>query len=143
MIGEAPDLRRDKRCKAPLMPGSQLARFMTKRGGAGPSQWLLAGLCLLRDLPNYGVSLSTKIVEYSALGVPVNYDAVTACMPTSSDRRMSASRCHGMIPAAVVDAILRLRAEPELRLPAGCQRARGCAAVSTTGITYRRTSSAS
>jgi glycosyltransferase involved in cell wall biosynthesis len=31
----------------------------------------LAGLSLLRDLPNYRVSLPTKVVEYLAVGVPV------------------------------------------------------------------------
>jgi hypothetical protein len=40
-----------------------------------------AGLCPLRDLPNYRVSLSTKIVEYCALGVPV----ITTPLPLATD----------------------------------------------------------
>jgi hypothetical protein len=35
----------------------------------------------LRDLPNYRVSLSTKIVEYSALGAPV----ITTPLPLATD----------------------------------------------------------
>jgi glycosyltransferase involved in cell wall biosynthesis len=74
----------------------------------------LAGLCLLRDLPNYRVSLPTKIVEYSGLGVPV----ITTPLPLASDLVRS-ENIGFEVPwndsSAVVDAILRLRAEPELR----------------------------
>ena len=41
----------------------------------------LAGLSLLNDLPNYRVSLPTKIVEYCVLGVPV----ITTPLPLASD----------------------------------------------------------
>ena len=41
----------------------------------------LAGLCLLRDLPNYRFSLPTKIMEYCALGVPV----ITTPLPLAAD----------------------------------------------------------
>ena len=78
----------------------------------------LAGLCLLRDLPNYRVSLPTKIVEYCGLGVPV----ITTPLPLASDLVRS-ENIGFEVPwndsSAVVDAILRLRAEPELRSQLG------------------------
>ena len=78
----------------------------------------LAGLCLLRDLSNYRVSLSTKIVEYSALGVP----AITTKLPLATD--LVGSENVGLVvpwddPSAVVDVILKLRTEPELRCRMG------------------------
>ena len=78
----------------------------------------LAGLCLLKNLPNYRVSLPTKIVEYCALGVPV----ITTPLPLASD--LVRSEKVGLEvpwndPSAVVNAILRLRAEPELRRQLG------------------------
>lgn len=78
----------------------------------------LAGLCLLRDLPNYRVSLPTKIMEYCALGVPV----VTTPLPLAADLIRSKNVGFEVPwddPAAVVEAILRLRAEPELRRKMG------------------------
>jgi glycosyltransferase involved in cell wall biosynthesis len=78
----------------------------------------LAGLCLLRNLPNYRVSLPTKIVEYCALGVPV----ITTPLPLAADLIHSAN-VGFMVPwddpSAVVDAILKLRADPELRAQMG------------------------
>ena len=74
----------------------------------------LAGLCLLRDLPNYRVSLPTKIVEYCALGVPV----ITTPLPLASDLVRSEQywlRSAMGRSGAVVDAILKLRGDPELR----------------------------
>jgi glycosyltransferase involved in cell wall biosynthesis len=78
----------------------------------------LAGLCLLRDLPNYRVSLPTKIMEYCALGVPV----VTTPLPLAADLIRSKNVGFEVPwddPDAVVEAILRLRAEPELRRKMG------------------------
>ena len=74
----------------------------------------LAGLCLLRNLPNYRVSLPTKIVEYCALGVPV----ITTPLPLASELLKSDDvgfEVPWNDPSAVVDAIVRLRADPELR----------------------------
>jgi glycosyltransferase involved in cell wall biosynthesis len=71
-------------------------------------------LCLLRDLPNYRVSLPTKIVEYCALGVPV----ITTPLPLASELVESENvgfQVPWNDPSAVVDSILKLRAEPELR----------------------------
>jgi hypothetical protein len=83
-----------------------------------PVSGSLAGLCLLRDLPNYRVSLSTKIVEYSA-GCTGHYDAIAA---RATD--LAGSENVGFVvpsddPSAVVDVILKQRAEPELRCRMG------------------------
>jgi len=74
----------------------------------------LAGLCLLRNLPNYRVSLPTKIVEYCALGVPV----ITTPLPLASGLVRSENVGFEVPwddPSAVIDAILTLRSDPELR----------------------------
>ena len=74
----------------------------------------LAGLCLLLNLPNYRVSLPTKIVEYCALGVPV----ITTPLPLASELLKSDNVGFEVPwddPSAVVDTIVRLRADPELR----------------------------
>jgi glycosyltransferase involved in cell wall biosynthesis len=115
VIGEAPD------------PGARQA--LQSAAEAGYVSWLgfmrsdealtrvggsLAGLCLLRDLPNYRVSLSTKIVEYGALGVPV----ITTPLPLAADLVRLENvgvEVPWNDPGAVVEAILKLRAEPELR----------------------------
>jgi glycosyltransferase involved in cell wall biosynthesis len=78
----------------------------------------LAGLCLLRDLPNYRVSLPTKIIEYCALGVPV----ITTPLPLAADLIRSENIGFEVPwddPTAVVEAILQLRAKPELRWQMG------------------------
>jgi len=78
----------------------------------------LAGLCLLMDLPNYRVSLPTKIMEYCALGVPV----VTTPLPLAAELVRSENVGFEVPwddPTAVVEAILRLRAEPQLRWKMG------------------------
>lgn len=74
----------------------------------------LAGLCLLRDLPNFQLSMPTKIAEYAALGVP----AVTTPLPLATE--LVKSNDLGLVVGwddvnAVVDAVLLLRADPVLR----------------------------
>jgi hypothetical protein len=71
---------------------------------------------LLRDLPNYRVSLSTKIVEYCALGVPVS----TTRLPLAVPRRIGECRLRGPWddPSAVGDVILTC--EQNLNCDAGC-----------------------
>ena len=74
----------------------------------------LAGLCLLRDLPNYRISLPTKIMEYCALGVPV----ITTPLPLAAGLVKTENVGFEVPwddPNAVVEAILKLRVEPELR----------------------------
>jgi glycosyltransferase involved in cell wall biosynthesis len=107
---------------------SEARRALRSASEAGDLSWLgfvpnddalarvsgsLAGLCLLSDRPNYRVSLPTKIVEYCALGVPV----ITTPLPLASELVKSEHVGFEVPwddPSAVVDAILKLRAEPEL-----------------------------
>lgn len=72
----------------------------------------LAGLSLLRDLPNYRGSMPTKVVEYLAHGVP----AITTPLPLA--RGIVAEADAGVVvpfddPQAVADAALRLWRAPE------------------------------
>ena len=67
-----------------------------------------AGLCLLRDLPNYRHSVPTKILEYMARGVPV----ITTPLPEA--RAIVERHGCGIVvpfddPAAVVTAVRSLR----------------------------------
>jgi glycosyltransferase involved in cell wall biosynthesis len=112
---------------------SEAREALQKAAEAGDLDWLgfvpsgealarvsgsLAGLCLLKDLPNYRVSLPTKIMEYCALGVPV----ITTPLPLAADLVRSTDVGFEVPwddPTAVVEAILRLRAEPALRWKMG------------------------
>lgn len=74
----------------------------------------LAGLSLLRDEPNYQVSMPTKVVEYMAYGVPV----VTTPLPLAAD--LVRGTDSGVVvpfddPGAVADAVLALRDDPARR----------------------------
>lgn len=74
----------------------------------------LAGLSLLRDEPNYRVSMPTKVVEYMAHGVPV----VTTPLPLARDLVESAGS--GIVvpfgdAAAAAEAVVALWNDPERR----------------------------
>lgn len=78
----------------------------------------LAGLSLLRDLPNYRHSRPTKVVEYMAHGVPV------VATPTPVAARIVEEHGCGIVvpfgdPGGVADAVARLRQDPELRRAMG------------------------
>ena len=78
----------------------------------------LAGLSLLHDEPNYRVSRPTKVIEYVAHGVPV----VTTPLPLA--RRLVEEVGAGIVvpfgdPAATLDAVLALDADPEARARMG------------------------
>jgi glycosyltransferase involved in cell wall biosynthesis len=119
VIGEAPDPEARQALQSATEAGylSWLG-FMRSEEALTRVSGSLAGLCLLRDLPNYRVSLSTKIVEYCALGVPV----ITTPLPLAVDLVRSEQIGFEVPwddPRAVVDAILMLRADPALRLQIG------------------------
>jgi glycosyltransferase involved in cell wall biosynthesis len=68
----------------------------------------VAGLALLHDLPNYRVSLPTKLVEYLARGVPV----ITTPLPAAVslvERSGAGTVVHFGAIGEVVDEVLRLR----------------------------------
>jgi glycosyltransferase involved in cell wall biosynthesis len=119
VIGDAPDPEARQALQSATEAGylSWLG-FMRSEEALTRVSGSLAGLCLLRNLPNYRVSLSTKIVEYGALGVPV----ITTPLPLAADLVRSENvgiEVPWNAPSAVVDAILKLRAEPELRRQMG------------------------
>jgi glycosyltransferase involved in cell wall biosynthesis len=115
VIGEAADPETRQALQSAARAGDlSWLGFMRSEEALARISGSLAGLCLLKDLPNYRVSLPTKIVEYCALGVPV----ITTPLPLASELVRSENvgfEVPWNDPGAVVDAILRLRADPELR----------------------------
>jgi glycosyltransferase involved in cell wall biosynthesis len=78
----------------------------------------IAGLSLLQDEENFRHSMPTKVAEYMARGVPV----VTTPLPLAVDLVEAAGG--GFVvpfndPEAARDAILRLDADPDLRVKTG------------------------
>ena len=78
----------------------------------------LAGLSLLQDEANFRHSMPTKVAEYMARGVPV----VTTPLPLAVDLVEAADG--GFVvpfndPRAAADAILKLDADPDLRVKMG------------------------
>jgi glycosyltransferase involved in cell wall biosynthesis len=80
----------------------------------------LAGLSLLRDEANFRHSMPTKVVEYMARGLPV----ITTPLPLALDLVESAG-CGFVVPfndpAAAGEAILKLDADPDLRVAMGAR----------------------
>jgi glycosyltransferase involved in cell wall biosynthesis len=92
-----------------FVPNAEALRLV---GGA------LAGLSLLRDEANFRHSMPTKVAEYMARGVPV----VTTPLPLAVELVEAADG--GFVvpfndPQAACDAILRLDADPDLRVKMG------------------------
>jgi glycosyltransferase involved in cell wall biosynthesis len=119
VIGEAKDLEARQALQNAAKAGDlSWLGFLRSDEALARVSGSLAGLSLLRDLPNYRVSLPTKIVEYCGLGVPV----ITTPLPLASDLVRS-ENIGFEVPwndsSAVVDAILRLRADPGLRSQLG------------------------
>lgn len=80
----------------------------------------LAGLSLLRDLPNYRGSMPTKVVEYLAHAVP----AITTPLPLA--RELVEEVDAGVVvafddPQAVADAAVRLWRDPDLAAQMGAR----------------------
>jgi len=78
----------------------------------------LAGLSLLQDEPNFRHSMPTKIAEYMARAVP----AVSTPLPLAAELVEAADA--GFVvpfndPRAAADAILKLDADPDLRVQMG------------------------
>ena len=86
----------------------------------------LAGLSLLQDDPNFRHSMPTKVAEYMARGVPV----VTTPLPLAMSL-VERSDCGFIIPFkdahAASDAVLTLKADPELRDAMGGRGHQGAA----------------
>jgi glycosyltransferase involved in cell wall biosynthesis len=80
----------------------------------------LAGLSLLQDEANFRHSMPTKVIEYMARGLPV----ITTPLPLAVDLVQSAD-CGFVVPfndpQAAADAILKLDADPDLRVSMGAR----------------------
>jgi glycosyltransferase involved in cell wall biosynthesis len=80
----------------------------------------LAGLSLLQDEANFRHSMPTKVIEYMARGLPV----ITTPLPLAVDLVQSAD-CGFVVPfndpQAAADAILKLDADPDLRVAMGAR----------------------
>jgi glycosyltransferase involved in cell wall biosynthesis len=80
----------------------------------------LAGLSLLQDEPNFRHSMPTKVIEYMARGLPV----ITTPLPLAVDLVESAN-CGFVVPfndpAAAAEAVLKLDADPDLRVAMGAR----------------------
>jgi glycosyltransferase involved in cell wall biosynthesis len=119
IIGEAADEGSRKALQSAEAAGDVTWRgFLRSDVALARVSGSLAGLCLLRDLPNFRHSLPTKLVEYGALGVPV----ITTPLPLA--RKLVDDDKVGVVvpwqdPHAVVDAILALRNDRALRLEVG------------------------
>ena len=119
VIGEAVDPEARQALQSAAVAGDlSWSGFVPSEVALARVSGSLAGLCLLRNLPNYRVSLPTKIVEYCALGVPV----IATPLPLVAD--LVRSEKVGLEvpwddPSSVVDAILSLRADPLLRRQMG------------------------
>ena len=113
----------DKAARGLLLPAATVgeidwAGFVPSSEALSLLDGAMAGLSLLHDEPNYRGSLPTKLVEYMAHGVPV----VTTPLPLARDLVQRAGA--GVIvpfgdPNAVVQEVLRLRADPARRATMG------------------------
>jgi glycosyltransferase involved in cell wall biosynthesis len=78
----------------------------------------LAGLSLLQDEANFRVSMPTKVIEYMARGLPV----ITTPLPLAVEL-VDGADCGFVVPftdpAAAAEAVLRLDADPSLRVKMG------------------------
>lgn len=78
----------------------------------------LAGLSLLQDEANFRVSMPTKVIEYMARGLPV----ITTPLPLAVEL-VEGAECGFVVPfndpAATAEAVLRLDADPSLRVKMG------------------------
>jgi glycosyltransferase involved in cell wall biosynthesis len=92
--------------------------FVPNAGALRLVEGALAGLSLLRDEPNFRHSMPTKVAEYMARGVPV----VTTPLPLAVEL-VEAGECGFTVPfnapQDAADAILKLDADPGLRVKMG------------------------
>lgn len=88
--------------------------YLPSRQALAALRGALAGVCLLHPVPNYLISMPTKVLEYMAHGVPV----VSTPLPLVT--RLVESAGSGVVvpyqdPEAAADAILRLRDDAGVR----------------------------
>ena len=116
LIGQA-----DQAARAQIEAAGDLVRwhgFVPNAEALRLVEGSLAGLSLLQDEENFRHSMPTKIAEYMARGVP----AVTTPLPLAVELVEAADG--GFVvpfndPAAAAEAILKLDADPDLRVKMG------------------------
>lgn len=114
IIGDAPDpVAADELQRAHARGDVVWHGFLPSDVALNLASGALAGLCLLEDLPNFRVSMPTKVIEYCAMAIPV----IVTPLPLAVElvRRVES----GIVvpwhdPVAVADAVLMLRNDPEL-----------------------------
>ena len=119
LIGQA-----DAAARAHIEAGGEFVRwhgFVPNNEALRLVEGALAGLSLLQDEANFRHSLPTKVAEYMARGVP----AISTPLPLAAELVEAADG--GFVvpfndPRAAADAILKLDADPDLRVQMG-QRA--------------------
>jgi glycosyltransferase involved in cell wall biosynthesis len=128
MVGPADAQAQEHIRAAQAGPGGDAVRwhgFVPNEQALALADGALAGLSLLQDEANFRHSMPTKVIEYMARGLPV----ITTPLPLAVDLVQSAD-CGFVVPfsdpQAAADAILKLDADPDLRLAMG---ARGHAAA--------------
>jgi glycosyltransferase involved in cell wall biosynthesis len=116
LIGQA-----DPRARADIEAGGDAVRwhgFVPNADALRLVEGALAGLSLLQDEENFRHSMPTKVAEYMARGVPV----VSTPLPLAVDL-VEAGEAGFVVPfndpAAARDAILKLDADPDLRVKMG------------------------
>jgi glycosyltransferase involved in cell wall biosynthesis len=116
LIGQA-----DPAARAHIEAGGDAVRwhgFVPNAEALSLVEGSLAGLSLLQDEPNFRHSMPTKVAEYMARGVPV----VSTPLPLAVDLVTAADG--GFVvpfndPRAAADAVLKLDADPDLRVKMG------------------------
>jgi glycosyltransferase involved in cell wall biosynthesis len=116
LIGQA-----DAAAQAHIAAGGEFVRwhgFVPNADALRLVEGALAGLSLLQDEPNFRHSMPTKIAEYMARAVP----AVSTPLPLAAELVEAADA--GFVvpfndPRAAADAILKLDADPDLRVQLG------------------------
>jgi glycosyltransferase involved in cell wall biosynthesis len=104
--------------EAPAGGGLHWHGFVPNEQALALADGALAGLSLLQDEANFRVSMPTKVVEYMARGLPV----ITTPLPLAVEL-VEGADCGFVVPfndpQAAAEAILRLDADPSLRVKMG------------------------
>jgi len=111
----------DAQARAHIEAAGDLVRwhgFVPNEQALKQTDGALAGLSLLHDEANFRHSMPTKVVEYMARGVPV----ITTPLPLAVDL-VRGAECGFVVGfgdvAAAADAVLKLDADPDLRVTMG------------------------
>jgi glycosyltransferase involved in cell wall biosynthesis len=112
------DLAREPDLDALAGTGLHWHGFVPNEQALALADGALAGLSLLQDEANFRASMPTKVVEYMARGLPV----ITTPLPLAVEL-VEGADCGFVVPfndpKAAAEAVLRLDADPSLRVKMG------------------------